>query len=791
MSVIPSSAKAGDSALEALVDAAAGILSADSLQGTLGRIAHHLAMLVPFDDLSLYEIEEGGDSLKPVFAVGDWVDEIMAEEISVANGVTGWVVRNRRTRNVPNTLLEPLCTVVSGTDEVAEAFVAVPLIAHGRVVGSLNVYRTGADVPFTDTEVELVERFATMAALAYDSARQRDLLREEVRTDSLTGLLNHRGSQERLRTALDDAGGRAGGRVSVVVIDLDHFKRINDTFGHAEGDRALALAAAALRDVVRESDAVGRLGGEEFVLVLPGVDAAAAREAAERARIAISEVQIGGRQLACSAGLACHPDDAGDAPGLLMAADAALYAAKDTGRGRTCRYRPSLALRPSPGEEREEIEAILRGGEALLSAAFQPVLELATGRVSGFEALARFHVEPPRGPDEWFAQAHRVGLGAELEAAALRAALAVPDRPAGTFLSLNVSPRALAQPLVQAELPADLSTIVIELTEHELFGAEDELAARLAELRARGARIALDDAGAGYAGLQQLIAVAPDILKLDRSLVHGANADPAKLALLEAMISFASSTGAAVCGEGVEDLDDLRALADLDATYAQGYALARPAPPWPLLTPGAAAHRRRPPRDGRARRRPPRRRRLVAEPRRARHAPRRRRRRPRARHRRPHGRRPAGRRRRVADDRLQGARADRRAPLRASGQPARRAVVAGRLPRHRAPRRHGPDRPGRGRRPARRPGRAGRARAPADRRDADGPRRAGPRPPGADGGLPRPPAGLLAGADRARPRRRAAARRRDRAAHHPLRTGCAPGPPRCRSGPRRPSPPCC
>ena len=115
-------------------------------------------------------------------------------------------------------------------------------------------------MPFSDAEVELVERFATMAALAYDSARQRDLLREEVRTDSLTGLLNHRGSQERLRSALDDAA-RAGGQVTVVVIDLDHFKRINDTFGHAEGDRALALAAAALRDVVRETDAVGRLGG--------------------------------------------------------------------------------------------------------------------------------------------------------------------------------------------------------------------------------------------------------------------------------------------------------------------------------------------------------------------------------------------------------------------------------------------------------------------------------------------------------------------------------------------------
>ncbi len=584
--MIPSSSRAGDSALEALVDAAAGILSADSLPGTLGRIAHHLATLVPFDDLSLYEIGEGADTLKPVFAVGDWVEEIMAEEISLQSGVTGWAVRNRRTRNVPNTLEEPLCTVVTGTDEVAEAFVAVPLIAHDRVVGSLNVYRTGSDVPFSSAEVELVERFATMAALAYDSARQRDRLREEVRTDSLTGLLNHRGSQERLRTALAGSGGRP---VSVVVVDLDHFKRVNDSFGHAEGDRALALAAAALRDVVRDTDAVGRLGGEEFVLVLPGVDAEAARDAAERARVAVSEVQIGGRQLACSAGVACHPDDAGDAPGLLAAADAALYAAKDAGRGRTCRYRASLAVRPSPGEEREEIEALLRDAGTRIAMAFQPVLELATGRVSGYEALARFHAEPRRGPDEWFSQAHRVGRGAELEAAALRAALAVPGRPAGTFLAVNVSPGALTDPCVLAALPEDLSAIVIELTEHELFGAEEALASRLVDLRTRGARIALDDAGAGYAGLQQLIAVSPDILKLDRSLVHGANADPAKLALLEAMISFASSTGAVVCGEGVEQLDDLCALAELDATYAQGYALARPGPPWPLLAPGVAA----------------------------------------------------------------------------------------------------------------------------------------------------------------------------------------------------------
>ena len=115
---------------------------------------------------------------------------------------------------------------------------------------------------------------------------------------------------------------------------------------------------------------------------------------------------------------------------------------------------------------------MLEQGIDAVSIVFQPVVELATGRAGGYEALARFEQEPRRGPDEWFAQAHRVGLGEELEALALRAALAVPGRPEGTFLALNVSPRALLSAPVQAALPADLTGIVIELTEHEVFGAE-------------------------------------------------------------------------------------------------------------------------------------------------------------------------------------------------------------------------------------------------------------------------------------------------------------------------------
>jgi diguanylate cyclase (GGDEF)-like protein len=372
-----------------------------------------------------------------------------------------------------------------------------------------------------------------------------------------------------------------------VLIDLDHFKVINDTLGHAEGDRVLAASAERLRTVVRADDVVGRMGGEEFVLILPGADAEVAEDCAERARAALGELTVRGLPLGASAGVAAAPEDGIEAAVLLESADAALYRAKRSGRGRTVRYVRG-AVRPE-AEQRNEIAELLERGVEAITIVFQPVVELATGRAGGYEALTRIESEPRRGPDEWFAQAHRVGLGEELEALAIRAALSVPGRPEGTFLALNVSPRALLGAAVRAALPEDLSGIVIELTEHEVFGGEGELESELAALRARGARVALDDAGAGYAGLQQIIRIAPDILKLDRTLVHGAHADGPRQALLEALIGFSSSTGAAICAEGVEDLEDLRALVSLDVTYAQGYGLCRPGPAWPVPAADAAA----------------------------------------------------------------------------------------------------------------------------------------------------------------------------------------------------------
>jgi diguanylate cyclase (GGDEF)-like protein len=447
------------SALEALVDAAAGILAADSLSDTLGRIAHHLGELVDYDELSVYEVDRAKELLVPVFALGEYAEEVMADVSGLDEGVTGWVVTNRRTRNVERADLDPIVAIVEGTEMEPESFVSVPLVVGDRVVAALNVYRIGLDKEFSAAEVAQVERFATMAALAFESARQRDTLREQARTDGLTGLLNHRACHERLGDEIARAGAHDR-PLSVVVVDLDHFKTVNDAYGHAEGDKVLVAAAAKLRGAVRGDDVVARLGGEEFALILPGVDGARAAEAAERARAAIAEVEVGGRPLSCSAGVASFPDDERDAGRLLELADGALYWAKRSGRDQSRRYDQRLAGQLSGDGQRSEVESLL-AREGSIVPVFQPVLELATGRVAGYEALARMPEGPSRPPDQWFNQAHRAGLGPALEAAALRAALAAPDRPERTFLALNVSPGALLSPEVRTALPDDLSGIVI------------------------------------------------------------------------------------------------------------------------------------------------------------------------------------------------------------------------------------------------------------------------------------------------------------------------------------------
>jgi EAL domain-containing protein (putative c-di-GMP-specific phosphodiesterase class I) len=226
-----------------------------------------------------------------------------------------------------------------------------------------------------------------------------------------------------------------------------------------------------------------------------------------------------------------------------------------------------------------EVAAVLDNPEAL-GVVFQPIASLATGAIVGYEALARFRTRVRRGPDAWFAQAWRCGLGPALEARALRLALDCPGRPGGAHLTVNLSPSALSAPEVQAILEGDLDGIVVEITEHELVDDYARMTTALDALRRRGARVAVDDAGAGYAGLERVMRLEPDVIKLDRALISGIDRDLGRAALAEAFVRFARRTGATVCAEGIETLDELTALAQLDVPLGQGWALARPSAPW-------------------------------------------------------------------------------------------------------------------------------------------------------------------------------------------------------------------
>lgn len=211
----------------------------------------------------------------------------------------------------------------------------------------------------------------------------------------------------------------------------------------------------------------------------------------------------------------------------------------------------------------------------------QPIIELGTGAVWAYEALSRFPGRPGWGPQDWFAAADRVGLGVALESAAVHKALALLPRLAGgTCLTVNVSARAL---LASASIAAMLTShagerLIVEVTEHERIDDARRLDAVLTLARAAGVRVAVDDAGSGFAGLEHILALSPEILKLDRALIDGISTDPARQAMCEAMVSFCRRTRTVIVAEGVETRRDLDMLRALGVTHAQGYLLGRPAP---------------------------------------------------------------------------------------------------------------------------------------------------------------------------------------------------------------------
>ncbi|MET0684166.1 MAG: sensor domain-containing diguanylate cyclase [Solirubrobacteraceae bacterium] len=313
---------------DAIIDVAAGLLTSGTPVATLDAAATRLAALLPYDDVTVYAPNPDGRTYRALHAVGRWVPQVMAElAVDLAEGVTGRVLADHRARLVPDARLEPASSFVDGTGDPAESLVSVPLLATGGCLGVLNVYRAGVDRPFSAREATTIKRLGRLTAVALGVAQEREALRREARTDALTGALNRRGLAERLEALV--AAGRA---FAVVLLDLDHFKAVNDRHGHAEGDRVLAEAARALATTLRRDDAVARFGGEEFAILMPDARAEELLERVTRLRAAVASVRVAGAPVRCSAGVAGWPEHSD----VLRAADAALYSAKRGGRDRAC-----------------------------------------------------------------------------------------------------------------------------------------------------------------------------------------------------------------------------------------------------------------------------------------------------------------------------------------------------------------------------------------------------------------------------------------------------------------------
>ena len=231
--------------------------------------------------------------------------------------------------------------------------------------------------------------------------------------------------------------------------------------------------------------------------------------------------------------------------------------------------------------------------EDLLRTVFQPICTLA-GSTVGAEALARFRGPPPRGPLRWFAEAEEVGLLRDLELVAVRSALAaLPELPDNVFLSVNVSPGTLATAgFLHLIAGSDGARVVVEITEHARIHDYESLSEALDAVREFGVRVAIDDAGAGFASLRHILRLEPEFIKLDRTLIDGIESDRSRQALAAGLISFAEKIDATIVAEGIEGPAEVDALAELGVRYGQGFFFARPAPlPLPLLVGATAAER--------------------------------------------------------------------------------------------------------------------------------------------------------------------------------------------------------
>jgi len=459
--------------------------------------------------------------------------------------------------------------------------------ASGRTVAGL------LSVPIPQSETEARHVPVSVVDIS-DRKRAEEQVRRLATYDELTGLLNRHAFMSRVRDAIDQAARRRG-EFALLIIDLDHFKDVNDTLGHAVGDRLLALVGRRIEDCVRRSDRVARLGGDEFAVLFPELaDRSHAATVAEKLIRALGEpfvVDDNTLHLGASAGISIFEPGVDDAERMLAQADLALYRAKEQGR-ETYRFHSDeldAAIRTRVTLA-NEIRAALELGQ--LSLHYQPQLHLASGAITGLEALVRW-THPERGPispAEFIPIAEATGLilplGRWVASEACRQARRWLDQGllAGV-VAINVSGVQFKASSLADDIEAVLAAsglpprhLELELTESTLMRWREAGGDALSRLRRLGVGFAIDDFGTGYSSLEYLRTFPVNRLKIAQEFVTGIDTQSHDTAIVAAIIGLARALGIRVIAEGVESAAAARWLAARGCHDAQGYHFARPMP---------------------------------------------------------------------------------------------------------------------------------------------------------------------------------------------------------------------